>query len=314
MPPLRPYGPPPPTGGGGNLLGLKDGSKNHSKCGYVAIIGRPNVGKSTLLNGILGQKLSITSNKVQTTRHSILGIHTQADVQTIYIDTPGLHERAKRALNKHMNRVASQSIHGADVIIFLVEALQWQSDDELAFNIVKNAECPVILVINKIDKVPQKEELLAYLDNLKDKMNFSAMVPVSAKKAEQIEVLEKVITSHLPEAAFVFPEGQLTDRSEHFLAAEIIREKLTHFLNQELPYSLTVEIEQFEYLPKFLRIAGLIIVETPGQKIIVIGEKGKMLKQVSIAARLDMEKLFGIKIFLQLWVKVRHGWPDEDYK
>lgn len=287
-----------------------------SKCGYVAIIGRPNVGKSTLLNRMLGQKLSITSHKVQTTRHSILGIHTEADVQTIYIDTPGLHERAKRALNKRMNRVASQSIHGVDLTLFLVEALQWQADDELALNIVKNAhssiKSPVILVINKIDKVPQKEKLLAYLENLKDKMNFSAMVPVSAKKAQQIEVLKKVIASHLPEAAFIFPEDQLTDRSERFLASEIIREKLTGLLNQELPYSLTVEIEKFECLPELYRIAALILVETPGQKNIVIGEEGKLLKQVGTAARLDMEKLFGIKVFLQLWVKVRRGWPDND--
>jgi GTP-binding protein Era len=278
----------------------------------VAIIGRPNVGKSTLLNRILGQKLSITSAKVQTTRHSILGIKTTREVQTIYIDTPGLHERAKRALNKHMNRVASQSIEGVDLVVFLVEALIWKSDDELALRIVKNSKCPVIVAINKIDHVPRREELLAYLESLKNKMDFFAMIPISAKKAEQIDVLENVIENQLPEADFVFPEDQLTNRSERFLAAEIIREKLTNFLHQELPYSLMIEIEKFECLSELYRIAALILVETTGQKAIVIGDDGKLLKQVGTAARLDMEKLFGSKVFLQLWVKVRRGWPDDD--
>ena len=284
----------------------------NKKCGYVAIIGRPNVGKSTLLNCILKQKLSITSSKVQTTRHSILGINTVAEVQTIYRDTPGLHEKAKRMLNVRMNRVATQSIHGADVVVFLVEALVWKSDDDLALKLVQQAECPVILAINKIDHVPQREELFAYLEALKTKMNFAAMIPISAKKAEQIDRLETSIASYLPEAPFIFPSGQLTDRSERFLAAEIVREKLTQFLNQELPYSLTVEIEEFNASPVLLRISALILVETPGQKIIVIGEEGQRLKQVGRAARLDMEKLFGKKIFLQLWVKIRRGWPDDE--
>ena len=283
-----------------------------NKCGYVAIIGRPNVGKSTLLNCILGQKLSITSAKVQTTRHVLLGIKTVENTQVIYVDTPGLHEDAKRGLNKRMNKSASQAIYGVGIIVFLVEALIWTPEDDLALNIVKKAECPVILAINKIDTVPIRENLLAYLESVKNKMDFCEIIPISAKKSEQVNILEKVISGYLPESDFIFPEDQLTDRSERFLASEIVREKLTHFLHQELPYALTVEIEQFECVSGLHRIAALILVETAGQKAIVIGENGKLLKKIGSMARLDMEKLFGSKVFLQLWVKVRRGWPDDD--
>jgi GTP-binding protein Era len=211
-----------------------------------------------------------------------------------------------------MNNSATQSIYGVNIVVFLVEALIWTAEDDLALNIVKKAQCPVILAINKIDTLPIREKLLAYLESVKNKMDFAAIIPISAKKSEQVNILENSIAGYLPESDFIFPEDQLTDRSERFLASEIIREKLTHFLHQELPYALTVEIEQFEYLSGLYRISALILVETEGQKAIVIGENGKILKKIGSMARLNMEKLFGSKVFLQLWVKTRRGWPDDD--
>lgn len=280
------------------------------KCGYVAIIGRPNVGKSTLLNHILGQKLSITSRKPQTTRHQLLGIKTIGDVQTIYVDTPGLHQRTTRAMNRYMNRAAASVIRDVDVIVFVTEALKWLPDDEWVLKKLTKVTAPVILVVNKIDQVPNKDLLLPYIKTLTEKMHFAAVIPLSAKQNIYINDLEKIITEMLPPAVHLFPDDQISDRNERFFAAEIIREKLTRGLGQELPYALTVQIEKFALEKGVLHISAVIWVERSGQKRIVIGEKGEKLKEIGTKARLDMEKQFESKVFLQLWVKVKSGWSD----
>jgi GTPase len=290
--------------------------QNKTRCGYVAIIGRPNVGKSTLLNHLIGQKLSITSRKPQTTRHRILGIKTTVHQQIIYVDTPGLHQAAGRALNRYMNRAAGSAIHDVDVVLFVVEAMRWTDDDEWVLKKIQHVEAPIILVVNKIDKIADKSRLLPILEQLSAKRAFASVVPICAKVATDVGVLEHEIEKYLPENAFVYPPDQFTDRSERFLAAEIIREKLMRGLGQELPYDLTVEIEQFklEKTPKksVLHISAVIYVEKAGQKAIVIGEHGERLKAIGTKSRLDMEKLFQQKVFLQLWVKVKSGWADDE--
>lgn len=291
-------------------------NQQKTKCGYVAIIGRPNVGKSTLLNHLIGQKLSITSRKPQTTRHRIVGIKTIDNQQIVYVDTPGLHQTAGRALNRYMNRAASSSIHDVDVILFVVEALQWTDDDEWVLKKIQHVTAPVILVVNKVDKIGDKPALLPYLQQLSAKRTFVEIIPVCAKVNADVEVLEKQLEKFLPENAFLYPKDQLTDRSERFLAAEIIREKLMRNLGQELPYDLTVEIEEFKLdrtpQKSTLRISAVIYVEKAGQKAIVIGEGGHLLKRVGEKSRLDMEKLFDQKVFLRLWVKVKKGWADDE--
>ncbi len=291
-------------------------SQNITRCGYVAIIGRPNVGKSTLLNHFIGQKLSITSRKPQTTRHRILGIKTTAQQQIIYVDTPGLHQAAGRALNRYMNRAAGSAIHDVDVVLFVVEAMRWTDDDEWVLKRIQHVEAPVILVVNKIDKIADKSRLLPILEQLSARRTFASVVPICAKVAADVNVLEHEIEKYLPENPFLYPPDQFTDRSERFLAAEIVREKLTRGLGQELPYDLTVEIEQFELVktPKksVLHISAVIYVEKAGQKAIVIGEDGERLKAIGMKSRLDMEKLFQQKVFLRLWVKVKGGWADDE--
>lgn len=279
--------------------------------GFAAIIGRPNVGKSTLLNHLIGQKISITSRKPQTTRHRILGIKTINDQQIIYVDTPGIHRKIPRVLNKYMNRVANSSLKDVDVILFLVEALKWNEDDEWIVNKLKKLNIPVILVVNKVDQVKEKSELLPFIDSVKEKYKFSEIIPISAKHMTNLEGMEHTLAKYLPEGPALFPHGQITDRSERFLSAEIIREKLMRFLGQELPYSLTVEIDQFKLVKGVVHIAATIFVEKAGQKKIVIGEKGEKLKQIGQQSRLDLEKLLGQKVFLQLWVKVKSGWADD---
>lgn len=292
-------------------------NKPKEQCGYIAIIGRPNVGKSTLLNHLIQQKISITSKKPQTTRHSILGIKTSGHQQMIYVDTPGLHQNAHRALNRYMNRAASGAVFDVDLILFVVDSLHWVPDDEWALKKIEHVTSPVILVINKVDKVPDKSSLLPHLEMLSKKRAFAAVIPLSATSNQDIATLEKMITAYLPEKEFVFSADQLTDRSEKFLAAEIIREKLMRHLGQELPYDLAVEIEEYKAEKNargstLLRISAVIYVEKPGQKVIVIGEGGERLKIVGEKARIDMEKLFGDKVFLRLWVKVKRGWSDDE--
>lgn len=283
------------------------------KSGYVAIIGRPNVGKSTLINRVLGQKLCITSRRPQTTRHRILGIKTSDESQLIYVDTPGLHIDDKRAMNRYMNRAAASSIDDVDVILFLVDGMNWTDEDERVLERLKqNAKVPVILVINKVDKLSDKEVLLPHIEKLATYFDFANVLPISARKGVNVEQLEQEIKKLMPEGELIFPEDQLTDRSSRFLAAELVREQLFRHLGQELPYSITVEIEQFDDEEKMYRIGAVIYVERDGQKSIVIGKKGELLKSVGKDARLEMQSLFGRKVFLRLWVKVREGWGDNE--
>jgi GTP-binding protein Era len=289
--------------------------QEHSKkhCGFVAFVGRPNVGKSTLLNYLLGQKLSITSRKPQTTRHRILGIDTFDNNQLIYVDTPGIHKKEPRAINRFMNRAAKSTISDVDVVVFIVEPERWTEDDELVLEHIKNTNKPVILFVNKIDQIKDKEKLLPFLEVLSAKHNFQHLIPGAALQGDQVNELKKLLISYMPEGDFVYPEDYYTDRSERFLAAEIIREKLIRQLGDELPYSMTVEIEQFKIdEDKTLRINGLILVERSSQKSIVIGKGGSRLKKVGTDARMDMKEIFGQKIFLELWVKVKDGWADDE--
>lgn len=283
------------------------------RSGYVAIIGRPNVGKSTLINRILGQKLCITSRRPQTTRHRLLGIKTTDQGQFIYVDTPGMHSDGKKAMNRYMNRAAAASIDDVDVVLFVVEGLKWTEDDQRVLKrIQQDARSPVILVLNKADKLSDKSDLLPQIQSLAPQYDFAAVVPISARKGMNTDVLEQEIAKLMPEGEMIFDEDQLTDRSSRFLAGEIVREKLFRYLGQELPYSLTVEIEQFEEEEGMYRIGAVVYVERSGQKSIVIGKKGEQLKLIGQDARLEMEQLFGCKVFLQIWVKVREGWSDNE--
>ncbi len=282
------------------------------KCGYVAIVGRPNVGKSTLLNNILGQKLSITSHKPQTTRHRILGVKTESGVQAIYVDTPGLHLGGQSAINRYMNRAASSALAGVDVVVFVLEALRWTDEDQFVLSKVLASGLPVIVAVNKIDKLEDKEKLLPYLQELATRGQFREIIPVSAYSGSNIATLEQKASEFFAEQPAFFPEDQITDRSERFLAAEIIREKLIRNLEKELPYSLTVEIEQFKLEGRLRRIGAVIWTEREGQKKIIIGKGGAMLKKIGAEARKDMEHLFDGKVFLQLWVKVKQGWSDDE--
>ncbi|MCP3673252.1 MAG: GTPase Era [Gammaproteobacteria bacterium] len=282
-------------------------------CGYVAIVGRPNVGKSTLLNHLVGQKISITSRKPQTTRHRMLGILTKKKLQVVFVDTPGLHLEEKRAINRYMNRAASSSIIDVDLIIFIVDATIWNDDDTLVLEKLKTSKAPVILLVNKVDKINDKGTLLPHLEWLSKQHDFEAIYPASALKGTNIDTLHKQIAKAMPASEFIYPEDFVTDRSMRFLAAEAIREKLIRQLGNELPYSMTVEIEKFETDAKnIIHISAVILVERKGQKSIVIGKGGQRLKQVGSDARLDLEKLFDSKIFLQLWVKVKDGWADDE--
>lgn len=283
-------------------------------CGFVAIVGRPNVGKSTLLNQLLGQKISITSRKAQTTRHRIMGIDTQGSDQVIYIDTPGLHIEEKRAINRLMNRAASSSIGDVELVIFVVEGTHWNDDDEMVANKLKDCKCPVLLVINKIDNVLDKTKLLPHIQEISQKIDFLSVVPICAETGDGVDIIKNTVKKHLPEGTHHFPEEYITDRSQRFMASEIIREKLMRFLGDELPYSVTVEIEQFKVDEKtgMYTINGLILVEREGQKKMVIGNKGEKIKKIGIEARKDMQSFFDTKVHLELWVKVKAGWADDE--
>ena len=282
------------------------------RCGYVALVGRPNVGKSTLLNRILGQKISITSRRPQTTRHRVLGIKTGRDAQLVYVDTPGIHDYSGRAMNRHMNRTASSVLTDVDVVVFMVDGFKWTRDDELVLSKLEAIDCPVILVINKIDLLANRAELLPRLQALGDKRAFEQVVPISATKGDNIQVLEDAIEQLLPEAPAMFPEDQVTDRPVRFLAAELVREKLFRKLGRELPYGLTVEIESFRTEAGVTHIHALIWVERKSQKSIVIGRQGRVLKEVGTEARKDIEALIDAKVNLKLWVKIKEGWADDE--
>lgn len=282
------------------------------RSGYVAIVGRPNMGKSTLLNHFLGQKISITSRRPQTTRHRILGIKSRDEGQLVYVDTPGLHSDGKKAMNRYLNKAAGSVIAEVDVILFMVEKTTWTDEDEKVLERLEQVKAPVILVVNKVDQVKNKDDLIPHLEALVEKRDFHAIVPMSATRQNDAERLEEQVLALLPEGMPIYPEDQITDRSMRFLAAEIVREKLTRRLNKELPYALSVEIEQFQEEKGLLTIHALIWVERDSQKAIVIGAKGANLKAVGEQARLDMQKLFDSKILLKLWVKVKEGWSDDD--
>ena len=286
--------------------------KENFRCGYIALIGRPNVGKSTLMNYVLGQKISITSHRPQTTRHRIVGIKTTDEAQFVYVDTPGIHDNEKKAMNRYMNRTAGASFKDVDVIVLLVEAFRWTDEDELVIKRLQYIKTPVVLAVNKVDLLKKKEDLLPFIEKIKSKYEFSDIIPVSAIKGDNIEGFEKTILNYLPSSEAFYDEDQITDRSSRFMAAEIIREKLTRNLTQELPYNLTVEIEKFTNDGKLLDIAAVIWVERDNQKAIIIGKKGSKLKDMGTKARIDMEKLFEQKVFLQLWVKVKSGWSDDE--
>ncbi|MEN8204413.1 MAG: GTPase Era [Pseudomonadota bacterium] len=282
------------------------------RCGYVALVGRPNVGKSTLLNRILGQKISITSRRPQTTRHRVLGIKTQETAQLIYVDTPGIHDYSGRAMNRHMNRTASSVLLDVDVVVFLVDGFKWTQDDDLVLKKLDSIDCPVVLAVNKIDLLANRDELLPRLQDLSGKYTFEQVIPISATKGDNVAALESAIEALLPQAPAMFPEDQVTDRSVRFLAAELVREKLFRKLGRELPYGLTVEIESFRSEPGITHIHALIWVERKSQKTIVIGRQGRLLKEVGIEARKDIEALIDGKVNLKLWVKIKEGWADDE--
>ena len=282
------------------------------RCGYIALVGRPNVGKSTLLNRILGQKISITSRRPQTTRHRLLGIKSLASTQLIYVDTPGIHEYSGRAMNRYMNRTASSVLQDVDVVVFLVDGLHWTADDELVLQKLGQVTCPVILAVNKIDLLKHREQLLPGLQELSEKREFEQVIPISASKGDNVAALEAAIEILLPLAPPLFPDDQVTDRSVRFLAAELVREKLFRKLGKELPYGITVEIEQFKSETAITHIHALVWVERKSQKTIVIGKQGRVLKEVGIEARRDIEALIDAKVNLKLWVKVKEGWADDE--
>ena len=284
-----------------------------ARCGFAAIVGRPNVGKSTLLNALLGRKVSIVSPKPQTTRHRILGILTRPQLQIVFVDTPGLHGEERRVMNRYMNRAARASLSDADVNLFVVEALAWTDDDKRTLDYLKKCGRPIVVLINKVDKVFPKERLLPYIEELQRKGPFEALVPISSLKRDGLEQLPELIAPYLPESPPHYPEEQITDRNERFQAAEIIREKLTLRLRQELPYGLTVEIERFEPQDDGRLLIGAVIwVERSGQKAIVIGQGGASLKEIGRAARLELKALFNRPVHLELWVKVKENWSDSE--
>lgn len=280
--------------------------------GLVAIVGRPNVGKSTLLNKLVGQKVSITSKKPQTTRHRIVGIDTEAQYQAVFVDTPGLHIDEKRAINRLMNKAAATSILDVEFVLFVVEGTRWHEDDQMVLNKLIASKKPVILVVNKVDLYKDKAELLPHLQWLGDQLDFLDVVPLSAESGDNVAALRKVVQQHLPPCEFLFPDDYVTDRSQRFMAAEIVREKLMRFLGDELPYAVTVEIERFKWEEKHFHIAALVLVERESQKRMVIGNKGERLKQIATEARLDMAAMLEAPVFLQIWVKVKTGWADDE--
>ena len=282
------------------------------RSGLVALVGRPNVGKSTLLNHLLGYKISITSPRPQTTRHRILGIRTTSRSQTVYVDTPGVHKGRGKALNRALNRAALDSLRDVDLVVMVVQALEWTPEDAQVLRHVQAAGKPSILAVNKVDRVKPRTRLLPYLAEVAERHDFAAVVPVSALRNKNLDALQREVEARLPEGPPLFDADMITDRSQRFLAAERIREKLFRKLGQELPYGLTVEIERFEELPGLIRIHALIWVEKASHKPIVIGHQGRLLKSVGTEARRELEELFGKRIHMELWVKVREGWSDDE--
>jgi GTP-binding protein Era len=282
------------------------------RCGVIAIVGRPNVGKSTLLNHLLGQKLSITSRKPQTTRNQVLGVRTDGHLQFIFVDTPGLHLGQSKAINQAMNKAASSALNGVDLILFLCDRAKWTEEDEFVMSLIAQQSCPAALVVNKVDLIQDQSTLLPFIEGLSSRFEFDAVLPVSALRSRGLDELVKYLERHVPEGPHLFPEDQITDRSQRFLAAELVREKIIRQLGDELPYAAAVEIESFSEDDRgVLHIHALILVERDGQKKILIGESGDRLKSIGTSARKDMERAFDSKVMLKLWVKVKSGWSDD---
>ena len=286
------------------------------RCGQVAIVGKPNVGKSTLLNALVGQKISITSRKAQTTRHRITGIHTQGSTQFVFVDTPGFQTRHTTALNKSLNKTVLGAVGDVDLVLFVVEAGSFNMADDKVLSLLKPG-VPVLLKANKLDAIQRREDLAPWLRQMQERHPFTEFVPMSAKNAKDIQRLLGICEKYLPEQAWWYGEDELTDRSEKFLASEIVREKLFRFTGDELPYTSTVVIDKFEEEPsktskRMVRIAATIVVERDGHKAMVIGDKGERLKRIGTEARQELEKLMDCKVFIELWVKVRSGWADDE--
>lgn len=280
------------------------------RCGTIAIVGQPNVGKSTLLNYFLGTKLSITSRKAQTTRYQLLGIHTTSETQYIFVDTPGYQLKHLNTLNKNLNKTVKQVLQNVDVILFLIEPRQMTEVDEKISQMIPK-ETPVILVINKVDRLKEKSKLLGLIQKFNENGQYKQIIPTSVKKKNNLKELLDSARDFLPEQEFIYEDNQITDKNERFLAAEIIREKIFRLTGQELPYSVAVEIEKFEQEGNVRRIFAAILVERDAHKPMIIGNKGIRLKEISQSARIDMEKLFGGKVWLETWVKVQKGWSDD---
>ena len=289
----------------------KDADSVKTFCGYIAIVGRPNVGKSTLLNHLLRQKISITSRKPQTTRHRILGITSENQYQCIFVDTPGLNTAQKKILNRIMNETVLNVVADVDVVVFVIETLKFNEGDRQVLDLLERIDVPVILAINKIDLIKAKDSFLPHIDKLSKLFEFREVVPISAATGYNVEKIAELTKNLLPEGQFLFPRDQITNRSSRFLAAELIREKITRQLGEEVPYEATVEVENFADDGKILKIDGLILVDKPGQKKIIIGKGGSRLKRIGSNAREDMEKIFEKKVMLNLWVKVKSGWADD---
>lgn len=282
------------------------------RSGLVTLFGRPNVGKSTLLNRLVGTKVSIVSAKPQTTRHRILGIRTDDEMQVVFVDTPGLTRDIPQRIHRYMGRAASGSLEGVDLALLVVTADGWRKEDDYPLGLAQQASCPVVLVINKIDRIKDRRQLLPMIEELSHKMTFAEIVPLSAQTGKNVDVLEALLPRYLPLQPAIYPADQLTDKSERFLAAELIREQIFRRYGKEVPYATAVDIESFKREKDILRIGATIWVEREGQKPILIGAKGEGLKAVGRNARLEMQKVFGEKVFLELWVKVRSGWADNE--
>jgi len=280
--------------------------------GYVALIGRPNVGKSTLLNRLLGQKMAITSHKPQTTRHRILGVLTDANGQIVYIDTPGIHQRGEQAMNRYLNRTAHTTLLDVDLALFVCQAMAWQPEDDKVLKAIRQAGVPAIAAVNKVDTVQPRERLLPYLAQLAQRHDFLEIVPISAKDGTQVDDLNRLVLGHLPQGEMIFPEDQITDRPERFFASEILREQIIRRYHRELPYAVTVEIERFEEQPDRYVIGAVIWVEREGQRAILLGREGKAMKEAATAARINMAEFFDRRVHLDVWIKVKKSWSSDE--
>ena len=283
-----------------------------TRCGYAALIGRPNVGKSTLLNYLLGQKVSITSRKPQTTRHRLIGIKTDENTQVLYVDTPGIHDGQKKAINRYMNQTAVSVLRDVDVVVWMTDRASWNEDDEKARDAMRELGCPLIIAVNKIDLLAGQNVLVKKLTELAENFPDAELVPISATTGENVSVLEGLVSAAMPPGRFLFPDDQITDRSVRFMVAETVREKIMRQLGEELPYAVTVQVDEFKDDGKTIHIDMTAYVERQGQKVILIGKSGQRLKRIGTDARTDIEVLLSRKVMLNLWVKVKSGWSDDE--